>query len=37
MILFKGKVKDMTFKELWLAWYFGRPIERLEAIDFSVN
>ena len=37
MILFKGKVKDMTFKELWLSWYFGRLIEPLEAIDFGKN
>jgi hypothetical protein len=37
MILFIGKVRDLTFRELWLAWNFGRLIERLEAIDFSKN
>ena len=37
MILFKGKAKNMTFKELCLAWHFGRPIEPLEAMDFSPN
>lgn len=37
MILFRGKVKDLTYKELWLAWYFGRPIELLETGDFSKN
>ncbi len=37
MILYNGKAKDMTFKELWLAWKFGRPIERLESVDFSQN
>ena len=37
MILFKGKIKDLTYKELWLAWHFGRPIELLEAVDFSTN
>ena len=37
MILYKGKAKGMTNKELWLAWKFGRPIENLEAVDFSRN
>ncbi len=37
MRLYSGKVKDMTYKELWLAWYFGRPIELLEAVDFDLN
>lgn len=37
MILYKGKVKNLTYKELWLSWYFGRSIELLEAIDFSKN
>ncbi len=37
MIIFNGKAKDLTFKELCLAWYFGRLIERLESIDFSKN
>ena len=37
MIFFNGKAKDLNFKELWLSWNFGRPIEPLEAIDFSRN
>ncbi len=37
MILYSGKVKDMTRKEIWLAWHFGRPIELLEATDFNLN
>ncbi len=37
MLIFIGKVKDMTFKELCLTWYFGRPIELLEDIDFGRN
>lgn len=37
MILFKGKIKNLTYKELWLAWHFGRPIEPLEAVDFCKN
>ena len=37
MILYKGKAKDMTYKELFLAWYFGRLIEPLETTDFMLN
>ncbi len=37
MILFAGKAKNMTFRELWLTWHFGRLIERLESVDFSAN
>ncbi len=37
MILYKGKAKNMTLKELWLMWKFGRPIELLEEVDFSGN
>ena len=37
MILYIGKAKNMTFKELWLSWNFGRPVERLEAVDFNLN
>lgn len=37
MIIFKGKAKDMTYLELWLAWTFGRLAEPLEAVDFSRN
>ena len=37
MILYRGKAKHMTFKELWLSWNFGRPVERLEAVDFNLN
>ena len=29
-----GKVKDLTFKELYLCFYYGRKIEQLEATDF---
>ena len=27
----------MTFKELWLSWNFGRPVENLESVDFNLN
>lgn len=37
MILYIGKAKGLTFKELFLAWYFGRLVEPLEATDFSRN
>ncbi len=37
MIIFKGKVRNMTFKELCLAWYLGRLIETIELVDFSKN
>lgn len=36
-LLYIGKVKDMTLKELWLLWRFGRKIELLEDADFSRN
>ena len=37
MILFRGKERDLTFKELWMIWNFGRLIEQFEAVGFSVN
>jgi len=37
MILYSGKAKDMTFKELWMRWYYGRPVELLETVDFTKN
>jgi len=37
MLIYIGKFKDLTLKELWLLIKFGRPIEKLEAIDFSRN
>ena len=37
MILYNGKMKDMTFKELWMMWNFGRTVEKLEAGDFNLN
>ena len=37
MTLYISKAKNMTFKELWLMWNFGRPVERLEAVDFNLN
>jgi len=37
MLLYSGKARDLTFKELFLTWYFGRLIERLEAEDFEAN
>ena len=37
MIIYNGKAKDMTFKELWMAWNFGRIIPLVEAVDFSKN
>ena len=30
MILFTGKAKDMTRKEISLTWYFGRPLKVTE-------
>lgn len=36
-ILYIGKAKDMTLKELWLVWRFGRKIEPLESVDFNRN
>lgn len=37
MILYSGKAKNMTYKELYLAWHYGRPVERLEPCDFCKN
>ena len=37
MILYSGKAKNLSYKELWMAWNFGRPIELLESIDFGEN
>ncbi len=37
MILYNGKAKNMTRKEIWLVWYFGRITEPLEPGDFSRN
>jgi len=38
MILWSGKSKDYNFKELLKVWIImTRPIERLEAGDFSRN
>ncbi len=35
MILYNGKSKNLTQKEIILAWYFGRLIEQLETEDFE--
>lgn len=32
-----GKAKNMTPKETWLFWRFGRKIEPLEDVDFGRN
>ena len=40
MFWFKGKMKDLTYLELWLIVKFGRLLELLEpleAADFSKN
>ncbi len=37
MIIYIGKARNLTYKELWLIWKFGRPVETLEPIDFSGN
>ena len=36
-IWFKGKMKGLTYLELWLIFKFGRLLEPLEAADFSRN
>ncbi len=36
-IAYIGKFKDMSLKELWLFWRFGRKIEPLEDVDFCKN
>ena len=36
-IFYIEKVKDMTPKEMWLFWRFGRKIEPLEDVDFCRN
>jgi len=33
--VFRGKVKDLNLKELWLYSKFGRKLEHLEPCDFS--
>ena len=35
--VFIGKAKDMTLKEIYFQFYFGRKIELLEGRDFSQN
>lgn len=35
MVLYNGKAKGLTRKEIWLAWKFGRLAEQLESCDFS--
>jgi len=39
MIIYSGKMKDLTFKRLLWTVYFemSRVIEPLEAVDFSQN
>ncbi len=37
MILFNGKLKNLTPKELFLAWNYGRLVERIESADFGRN
>ena len=37
MILYIGKAKNMTLKEIWLCWKFGRLVELVEATDFGRN
>lgn len=37
ILLYIGKAKDLTYKELWLLLHFGRPVEPLEETDFSRN
>ena len=36
-MLYIGKVKDMTYNELWMLWNFGRLAEPLESVDFCKN
>jgi hypothetical protein len=35
--VYKGKARDLTFKEMWMLWHFGRKIELLEDVDFCWN
>ena len=39
MIIYKGEAKGLTFKRLlWVAfWELSKPVEPLEAVDFSRN
>lgn len=37
MLLYRGKSKGLTRKEIMLAWQYGRLIEQLEPCDFSKN
>lgn len=36
-IAYIGKAKNMTLKEIWLCYTFGRPVEPIEAEDFNRN
>jgi len=36
-IAYIGKAKNITLKEIWLFWRFGRKIELLEDVDFCKN
>ena len=35
--MFSMKAKDISLKEIWLQWKFGRKIEPLEPGDFSMD
>lgn len=37
MIIYSGKAKYMTSKELYFRYYFGRLLELLESVDFCRN
>ncbi len=36
-VVYRGKAKDLTLKEIWLLYKFGRRTENLEDTDFSRN
>ena len=36
-VVYHGKAKDLTLKELWLLYKFGRRTENLETTDFNKN
>ena len=37
IFIFRGKARELTFKTLFMLWYFGRETEPLESVDFGRN
>jgi len=37
MVIYKGKLRGLTYKEIQLSMLFGRLVEEIKPEDFGVN